>query len=79
MFHRDLCRPHDRRELDHIVETYAAGATTYQRRLFTESLHAALTLEEMQGLVADFGFAPGSVAKTSDRHWTWIATKQMDH
>jgi ubiquinone/menaquinone biosynthesis C-methylase UbiE len=75
LFHRDLCRPGEQRELDHIVATYAAGATDYQRRLFTESLHAALTLEEMQRLVADFGFAPDSVVKTSDRHWTWIAVK----
>ena len=75
LFHRDLCRPGDQRELDNIVATYAAGATAYQRRLFTESLHAALTLEEMQSLVADFTVAPDSVAKTSDRHWTWIAVK----
>jgi ubiquinone/menaquinone biosynthesis C-methylase UbiE len=74
-FHRDLCRPHDMSELQRIVDTYAAGANAYQRKLFADSLHAALTVEEMQRLVADCGFAPDTVRMTSDRHWTWIATK----
>jgi ubiquinone/menaquinone biosynthesis C-methylase UbiE len=75
LFHRDLCRPHDQHELDQIVETYAAGATAYQRCLFSDSLHAALTLEEVQNLVADFGFPRDCVTKTSDRHWTWLVKK----
>jgi len=74
LFHRDLCRPHDEAELDRIANTYAADATPYQRKLFTDSLHAALTLDEMQHLVADFGFAPETVRMTSDRHWTWTAS-----
>jgi SAM-dependent methyltransferase len=73
LFHRDLCRPDDEDELNYIVETYAAEANPYQRRLFTDSLHAALTLEEVQRLVADFGYVLGTVRKTSDRHWTWVA------
>jgi ubiquinone/menaquinone biosynthesis C-methylase UbiE len=75
LFHRDLCRPADEAELTHIVETYAAEATDYQRRLFSDSLHAALTVEEVQQLVAEFGFTPETVRKTSDRHWTWIGAK----
>jgi len=75
LFHRDLCRPDDQAELDHIVETYAADANAYQRKLFADSLHAALTVEEVQQLIAPFGFAPGIVCKTSDRHWTWCASK----
>jgi ubiquinone/menaquinone biosynthesis C-methylase UbiE len=74
LFHRDLCRPRDESELAHIVETYAAEANVYQRKLFADSLHAALTLIEMQRLVAEFGFAPATVRMTSDRHWTWSAT-----
>ena len=55
--------------------TYAADATPYQRRLFANSLRAALTVDEMQNLVATFGGAPDAVQMTSDRHWTWAATK----
>lgn len=76
LFHRDLCRPGDEAELDRIVNTYAADATPYQRKLFTDSLHAALTLDEIQQLVAEFGFAVETVRMTSDRHWTWSATKR---
>jgi SAM-dependent methyltransferase len=75
LFHRDLCRPDTEQELDRIVETYAGGANAYQRRLFADSLHAALTVEEVRRIVAEFGFAPETVYKSSDRHWTWIATK----
>lgn len=75
-FHRDLCRPADEEELARLVATYAGGATPYQQRLFAESLRAALTLEETQSLVEKLGFAPETVRMTSDRHWTWIASRQ---
>ncbi|MCI0334540.1 MAG: class I SAM-dependent methyltransferase [Planctomycetes bacterium] len=76
LFHRDLCRPHDETELDRIVSTYAADATPYQRKLFADSLRAALTLDEVQHLVASLGFAVETVRMTSDRHWTWTAAKK---
>jgi ubiquinone/menaquinone biosynthesis C-methylase UbiE len=75
LFHRDLCRPASEAELNRIVDAYAGDANAYQRKLFTDSLHAALAVEEMQRLVAEFGFAPETVRMTSDRHWTWIASK----
>jgi ubiquinone/menaquinone biosynthesis C-methylase UbiE len=75
LFHRDLCRPHDDHELRRIVETYAAGATAYQQKLFADSLHAALNRDEMKALAAELGFDPNSVRMTSDRHWTWTVTK----
>ena len=75
LFHRDLARPHDEPTLRRLVGTYAAEATPLQRRLFAESLKAALTVEEVAQLVADFGFDPDTVRMTSDRHWTWcVAT-----
>jgi ubiquinone/menaquinone biosynthesis C-methylase UbiE len=73
LFHRDLARPNDSSELERLVATYAGNATSYQQKLFADSLRAALTLEEMQTLVSGFGFAPDKVCMTSDRHWTWIA------
>lgn len=74
IFVRDLLRPSCESELDHLVKTYAADANDHQRRLFSDSLRAALTLDEVQSLVADFGFAAETVSRTSDRHWTWSAT-----
>jgi SAM-dependent methyltransferase len=75
LFHRDLARPDDEAELDRIVATYAAGATPLQRKLFADSLHAAITLEEVRDLVAHRGFSPDTVQRTSDRHWTWLAER----
>ena len=75
IFVRDLFRPDTREELQHLVRTYAAGANPQQRQLFSQSLHAALTFEEVQDLVARLGFGKQSVQPTSDRHWTFCAVK----
>jgi ubiquinone/menaquinone biosynthesis C-methylase UbiE len=72
-FHRDLCRPDDEAELTRLVQKYAGTATAYQKRLFSDSLRAALTLDEAQSLVAGFGVSAETVRMTSDRHWTWMA------
>lgn len=73
LFFRDLLRPDSKERLNELVETYAAGESAHARQMFSDSLHAALTLEEVRGLVASLGFAPATVQQTSDRHWTWSA------
>jgi len=75
IFVRDLLRPKTSEELQHLVRTYAAGANPQQRQLFSQSLHAALTLEEVQALVGRLGFGYECVRRTSDRHWTFNAWK----
>jgi ubiquinone/menaquinone biosynthesis C-methylase UbiE len=75
LFVRDLLRPETDEELAHLVKTYAGDATPKQRQLFGDSLRAALTLAEVRELVGRLGFAPDTVAQTSDRHWTWTATR----
>jgi ubiquinone/menaquinone biosynthesis C-methylase UbiE len=75
LFVRDLFRPPDLDTLNRIVDTYAAGANPHQRQLFWDSLHAALTVEEVRDMVASLGFDPESVTATSDRHWTWAARR----
>ena len=75
LFFRDLLRPDDEPALARLVETYAGDANEHQRKMFSDSLHAALTVEEMQALVAPLGFDPQTVLPTSDRHWTFIARK----
>jgi ubiquinone/menaquinone biosynthesis C-methylase UbiE len=75
LFVRDLFRPADLNTLNNLVNTYAAGANPHQRQLFWDSLHAALTVEEVQELVSSLGFARETVTATSDRHWTWAARR----
>ena len=71
IFVRDLLRPNTLAELDALVDTYASGATPRQRQLFSDSLHAALTVDEVREIVGALGYDPASVQQTSDRHWTW--------
>ncbi|MSU78492.1 MAG: class I SAM-dependent methyltransferase [Gemmataceae bacterium] len=71
LFVRDLLRPTTKAALDEFVRMYAGDANAHQQKMFSESLHAALTLDEVQDLVRRVGHDPASVKQTSDRHWTW--------
>jgi ubiquinone/menaquinone biosynthesis C-methylase UbiE len=75
LFFRDLFRPRDNATVEQLVATYMEGESEQARALFDQSLRAALTVEEMQELVVQLGFAPETVTATSDRHWTWSASK----
>jgi len=75
IFVRDLARPDSVEKVRAIVQQYASGANEHQRKLFGDSLHAALSLEEMREMVVALGFAPETVQLTSDRHWTWSSIK----
>lgn len=70
LFVRDLFRPRDRAELERLVAAYAARDTASQRKLFADSLAAALTVDEVRALVRSFGVSASAVSATSDRHWT---------
>ncbi len=75
LFVRDLLRPADAATLRHLVDLHAADANAHQRRLFADSLHAALTPGEVRQIVGELGYPSASVEQTSDRHWTWSAVK----
>lgn len=77
LFFRDLLRPADERTLSHLVTTYAGDANDHQRQMFADSLHAALSLDEIRELVTGLGFSPETVQATSDRHWTWVGNRQF--
>jgi len=71
VFFRDLSRPDDDGELAKLVGTYAGDGNEHQRRMFADSLRAALRVEEMQALLDQLGLPGEGVSMTSDRHWTW--------
>ena len=71
IFVRDLLRPADVATLRHLVDTYAGDANEHQRKMFAESLHAALTVDEVRELVMGVGYDASGVRQTTDRHWTW--------
>lgn len=70
LFVRDLLRPPDQESLEALVERYAADADPVQRKLFYDSLHAALTLQELQEVLREVGLSHLQLRQTSDRHWT---------
>jgi ubiquinone/menaquinone biosynthesis C-methylase UbiE len=75
LFLRDLLRPADESALRGLVDLHVAGANEHQRKMFADSLHAALTVEEVRELARQVGFDPEGVRQTTDRHWTWAARK----
>ncbi len=76
LFVRDLLRPETAAELVRLVALYAGDANDSQREMFGASLHAALTLEEVQALAIPFGITADCVRQTTDRHWTLCWTPE---
>ena len=72
-FFRDLSRPRDDAQMRHLVDRYAAACSPHQRKLFDDSLRAALSVSEIRAIVTQIGFDAHRVHPTTDRHWTWSA------
>jgi ubiquinone/menaquinone biosynthesis C-methylase UbiE len=70
LFVRDLLRPQDIGTLHQLVETYAGNENAHSQQMFRDSLHAALTLEEVRELLTRHDLPEDWVCQTSDRHWT---------
>jgi ubiquinone/menaquinone biosynthesis C-methylase UbiE len=67
---RDLVRPNSEAELDQLVKKHASGWSELQTRLFADSLHAALTVEEVREMLRDCGIEGVKVEQITDRHWS---------
>jgi ubiquinone/menaquinone biosynthesis C-methylase UbiE len=81
LFVRDLVRPETPEEATRLANQYSpvdrssegAHATSQRQwELLCASLHAALTVSEVQALVAPLGIPTSAVTQTSDRHWTLV-------
>jgi ubiquinone/menaquinone biosynthesis C-methylase UbiE len=75
LFFRDLLRPLNERELEELVRTYAGSANVHGQQMFRDSLHAALTVNEVAELANIAGLENPAIRATSDRHWTLTAIK----
>jgi ubiquinone/menaquinone biosynthesis C-methylase UbiE len=76
VFVRDLLRPGSETQLRQLVHAYAGDANAHQQQMFADSLHAALSLEEIRGLVSGLHCDPAEVRQTTDRHWTWSTKRK---
>jgi len=70
LFIRDLMRPESTQDVERLVATYAGQENAEQQQLFRQSLHAALTIEEVQLVLRKIGLPLTAIQQTSDRHWT---------
>ena len=73
LFVRDLLRPDSVEEIEELVQTYAGHENPHQMKMFRDSLHAALTLDEVRQLLRDCNICENCAQMTSDRHWTIAA------
>lgn len=69
-FLRDLMRPAVEATVEQLVAVHARHENPHQRQLFRQSLHAALTVDEVRALLESIDIDPGCCTATSDRHWT---------
>jgi ubiquinone/menaquinone biosynthesis C-methylase UbiE len=67
---RDLVRPENDAVLERLLATHVAQASPLQRRLFADSLRAALTVDEVRRTLDECGLADVAVAQITDRHWS---------
>jgi ubiquinone/menaquinone biosynthesis C-methylase UbiE len=67
---RDLVRPESQQGLEQLLEAHAARWSPLQRTLFSDSLHAALSLEEVKEFLDECGLADVKVTQVTDRHWS---------
>ena len=67
---RDLMRPDTPEAAQALVDRYAADDTPYQKKLFYDSFLAALTIPEIEAMLAETSLADAIVVQSSDRHWS---------
>jgi ubiquinone/menaquinone biosynthesis C-methylase UbiE len=67
---RDLMRPDSDATLEQLVKTHAANWNALQNKLFSDSLHAALTLKEIRSMLDECGLDDVMVSQITDRHWS---------
>jgi ubiquinone/menaquinone biosynthesis C-methylase UbiE len=77
LFIRDLFRPETAEAVEKLVAQHSEGENEFSKQMLRQSLHAALTIDEIRDLLAPIGIDPDSVAMTSDRHWTIRAQKAV--
>ena len=70
IFLRDLLRPEKPEIRDNLVKLYATDCNAHQKQLFSDSLQAAFTLDEVQIMVENAGLDGLRIYESSDRHWT---------
>jgi len=67
---RDLFRPQSEKDIERIVDEANLDYSPRQKQLFQDSLHAALTVDEVKDLAHEMEWYSAQVYQSSPRHWT---------
>ena len=80
LFIRDLYRPEDNDQIEQLVDLHASTESEAAKQMLRQSLHAALTLDEITTIANDLGMPSDCIRMTSDRHWTidWTNRRRPD-
>ena len=70
IFVRDLMRPATVEDVGRLMQMYAGDSDPYQQKLYRDSLHAALTIPEIEEYAMKAGVTGVQVVQSSDRHWS---------
>lgn len=70
IFLRDLLRPENAEIRENLVNLYAGDCNAHQKQLFSDSLQAAFTLDEVEEMIQNAGLDGLRIYESSDRHWT---------
>lgn len=70
VFIRDLLRPSSSQEVMELVAQADLDYNPRQKQLFEDSLHAALTIEEVKTIVDELQWHQVEIYQSSPRHWT---------
>jgi len=70
LFLRDLLRPPDVQAAEWLVTRYVGDENQHAQQMFRDSLHAAMTVDEMRALLDARSLPVEWVRQTTDRHWT---------
>lgn len=83
IFLRDLLRPETPEIRDNLVELYAGNCNAHQQQLFSNSLQAAFTLDEVEEMIQNARLDGLRIYESSDRHWTaeraWTGLTQANY
>ncbi|MEA5581415.1 class I SAM-dependent methyltransferase [Nodularia harveyana UHCC-0300] len=67
---RDLLRPANQVILNTLVESVGNEYNSHQKKLFRDSLQAALTIDEVEQLVSSVDLVGVKIYQSSELHWT---------
>ncbi|AFZ47797.1 Methyltransferase type 11 [Cyanobacterium stanieri PCC 7202] len=70
VFIRDLLRPSSRQQIIDLVAQANLDYSPRQKQLFEDSLHAALTIDEVKMMIDELEWHQVEIYQSSPRHWT---------